>query len=112
MSFWIPISINLDEKICFIWSIVGFSYLIAKEKVRIVEIAKDELSRYIELEEILGIETQFHNPLKDLPIQNQHPKETLIKELGRKRIKLSFHELSVMNEATIWYFHAGIGLQG
>lgn len=53
----------------------------AKEKARIVEIAKDELSRYIELEEILGIETQFHNPLKDLPIQNQQDIETAAESL-------------------------------
>lgn len=39
-----------------------------KEKNRIVEIAKNELSRYIELEEILGIETKFHNPLDGMAI--------------------------------------------
>ncbi|GAB2612099.1 helix-turn-helix domain-containing protein [Belliella aquatica] len=42
----------------------------AKEKNRIVEIAKNELSRYIELEEILGIETKFHNPLEEMPINS------------------------------------------
>ncbi|MBS9525663.1 ImmA/IrrE family metallo-endopeptidase [Litoribacter alkaliphilus] len=42
-----------------------------KEKNRIVEIAKNELSRYIELEEILGIETKFHNPLHNMPINSQ-----------------------------------------
>lgn len=43
-----------------------------KEKTRIVEIAKDELTRYVELEEILGIETKFHNPLLNISIQSQH----------------------------------------
>jgi Zn-dependent peptidase ImmA (M78 family)/transcriptional regulator with XRE-family HTH domain len=42
----------------------------AKEKHRIVEIAKNELSRYIELEEILGIETKFHNPLEGIAIHS------------------------------------------
>ncbi|WP_192348803.1 helix-turn-helix domain-containing protein [Algoriphagus sp. Y33] len=43
----------------------------AKERVRIVEIVKDELRRYLELEEILGIETAFHNPLAELTISSQ-----------------------------------------
>lgn len=38
-----------------------------KEQCRIVESAKDILSRYLELEEILGIETVFDNPLKNFP---------------------------------------------
>jgi len=42
----------------------------SKEKSRIVEIAKNELSRYIELEEILGIETKFENPLKSIVIDS------------------------------------------
>ncbi len=40
----------------------------AKEKSRIVEITRDILRRYIELEEILGIETQLDNPLKSFSI--------------------------------------------
>ncbi|SDZ23376.1 MULTISPECIES: helix-turn-helix domain-containing protein [Rhodonellum] len=43
----------------------------AKERSRIVEIAKDELGRYLELEQILGIETQFVNPLQNMPIRSQ-----------------------------------------
>ncbi|WP_158860970.1 helix-turn-helix domain-containing protein [Lunatibacter salilacus] len=42
----------------------------AKEKNRIVEIAKNKLSRYIELEEILGIETKLHNPLDGMAINS------------------------------------------
>lgn len=39
-----------------------------KEQNKIVEHTKDVLSRYIELEEILGLETNFKNPLKDFPV--------------------------------------------
>jgi Zn-dependent peptidase ImmA (M78 family)/DNA-binding XRE family transcriptional regulator len=53
----------------------------AKERSRIEEVAKDELSRYIELEEILGIETKFDNPLKDIPINNQDDIEKAAEEL-------------------------------
>jgi Zn-dependent peptidase ImmA (M78 family)/DNA-binding XRE family transcriptional regulator len=38
-----------------------------KEQNKIVESTKDVLSRYLELEEILGIETNFENPLKTFP---------------------------------------------
>jgi Zn-dependent peptidase ImmA (M78 family) len=46
------------------------SLFTAKERNRIVEIAKDELGRYLELEQILGIETRFENPLIDFKIQS------------------------------------------
>jgi len=39
----------------------------AKEEIRIEELTKDYLSRYLEIEEILGIKVSFVNPLKDLP---------------------------------------------
>jgi Zn-dependent peptidase ImmA (M78 family)/transcriptional regulator with XRE-family HTH domain len=39
-----------------------------KEQHRIVEYTKDVLSRYLELEEILGLETNFKNPLKDFSV--------------------------------------------
>lgn len=58
----------------------------AKERTRIVEIAKDELGRYLELEQILGIETRFNNPIGNLPIRTQEnielAAETLRKEWG------------------------------
>jgi Zn-dependent peptidase ImmA (M78 family) len=53
----------------------------AKERVRIVEIAKDELRRYLELEEILGIETAFHNPLEDFSISSQEDIEAAAEKL-------------------------------
>jgi Zn-dependent peptidase ImmA (M78 family)/DNA-binding XRE family transcriptional regulator len=39
-----------------------------KEQNKIVEFTKDLLSRYLELEEIIGIETEFRNPLESFPI--------------------------------------------
>ena len=39
-----------------------------KEQNKVVESTKDILSRYLELEEIIGIETKFENPLKNFPI--------------------------------------------
>lgn len=39
----------------------------AKEENRILEHAKDYLSRYLELEQLLNIETSFINPLEDFP---------------------------------------------
>ena len=41
----------------------------AKEKNRIMEITRDALRRYIELEEILGIDSQFDNPLRDISVR-------------------------------------------
>lgn len=41
----------------------------AKEKSRIMEITRDKLRRYIELEEIVGIDSQLDNPLKDVSIR-------------------------------------------
>jgi len=43
----------------------------AKERTRIVEIAKNELGRYLELEQILGIETRFENPIPHISISSQ-----------------------------------------
>jgi Predicted Zn peptidase len=39
-----------------------------KEQKKIIEHTKDVLSRYLELEGILGLETSFKNPLKDFPV--------------------------------------------
>ena len=36
-----------------------------------MEIAKDELGRYLELEQILGIETKFENPIQNITIRSQ-----------------------------------------
>jgi len=42
----------------------------AKEETRVIEQTKDYLSRYIELEEIIGIQENFKNPLASLPAIN------------------------------------------
>ncbi len=42
------------------------SKLTVKEKNRILEISKDFLSRYIEIEELLGIKSEFVNPLEEI----------------------------------------------
>lgn len=51
-----------------------------------MEIAKDELDRYLELEQILGIEIRFVNPIGNIQIQSQvdieHAAETLRKDWG------------------------------
>ena len=56
----------------------------AKEKARIVEIARDELRRYVELEEILGIETKFDNPLEGFSVNNQKDIELAAEKLRKK----------------------------
>jgi Zn-dependent peptidase ImmA (M78 family)/DNA-binding XRE family transcriptional regulator len=38
----------------------------SKEQIRIVEVVKDKVSRYLEIESILNIRTEFENPLKGL----------------------------------------------
>jgi Zn-dependent peptidase ImmA (M78 family) len=55
----------------------------AKERTRIVEIAKDELGRYLELEQILGIETRFENSLKNISIQSQNDIELAAETLRK-----------------------------
>lgn len=47
----------------------------AKEKTKIIELSRDALRRYIELEEILGIESEFTNPLKDYKIKSKEDVE-------------------------------------
>lgn len=65
----------------------------AKEKTRIVEIARDGLRRYVELEEILGIETKFENPLKGFPVNSKEDIEVASEKL-RKHWKLGMDAIS------------------
>lgn len=44
----------------------------AKEESKIVEQTRDYLSRYLELEEILGLENNFENPLEDFPAVTEY----------------------------------------
>lgn len=47
----------------------------AKERSRIIEIARDTLRRYIELEDIMGIDSQLDNPLRYFPIHQDHAQQ-------------------------------------
>lgn len=71
--------------------------LSVKENQQIVEQTKDFLERYIELEEILGIENRFNNHLADLPIKSNEDVEHLVKQL-RKDWKLGNDPLFNMVE--------------
>ena len=54
----------------------------AKEENKIIEDVKDKLSRYLELEEILSIQTRFENPLKDIePINSFDQVEAAAKKV-------------------------------
>ena len=65
----------------------------AKEEKMIIEEARDYLSRYIELEEILGINSSFKNPIKNLsPIGSIADIENAASEL-RKEWKLGIEPL-------------------
>jgi len=44
----------------------------AKEEHKVIEQTREYLSRYLELEEILGIAQEFTNPLKDFPAVSHH----------------------------------------
>lgn len=59
----------------------------AKEKTQIIELSRDLLRRYIELEEILGIDIQFDNPLNDHKIETNEDVERAA-ELLREAWKL------------------------
>lgn len=57
----------------------------AKEEYRIIEEVKDKLSRYLELEGILNIQTQFVNPLGDIgEIHSFEQVETAANKLREK----------------------------
>lgn len=54
----------------------------AKEEYKILEHAKDHLSRYLELEQLLNIETKFQNPLKDMdPVKTINDIEEAVKKV-------------------------------
>lgn len=55
-----------------------------KEKRKIVEIAKDTIRRYIELEDVLGLEYQFENPVKNLEIKSYRDVEKAAEQCREK----------------------------
>lgn len=53
----------------------------AKEKIKIIEKTRETVSRYIELEDIIGIKMDFINPLKSIEINSYDDVEKAAEEL-------------------------------
>lgn len=90
----------------------------AKEENRIIEEVKDKLSRYLELEELLAIETGFINPLKEEDeIHSFEQIEKAAKKL-REKWKLGqdpiFNSIELLedNHIKIIEVHAGDSFDG
>lgn len=90
----------------------------AKEENRIIEQTKDFLSRYLELEEIIGLATEFNNPLADLPeIKTQQEAEAAAERvreawcLGMDPISNTV-ELLEDNHIKVIEFEADLGFDG
>jgi len=47
-----------------------------KEKNKVIELTRDKLERYIELEDLLALPNNFHNPIKDFEINSAEDIET------------------------------------
>lgn len=57
----------------------------AKEETKVAEITREYLSRYLELEEILGIRLDYKNPLESQPVISQYEQvNTAAAELRKK----------------------------
>jgi Zn-dependent peptidase ImmA (M78 family)/DNA-binding XRE family transcriptional regulator len=57
----------------------------AKEEMKILEMVKEYLERYLELEEIIGLDPEFENPLKDIdPITSNEDVEKAASTLRKK----------------------------
>lgn len=69
-----------------------------KEESRIQEQTKDYLSRYIEIEEILGIKTEFVNPLNDFPRVSTYSHVNAAANLLRERWDLGTNAISNIPE--------------
>lgn len=70
----------------------------AKEESRIQEQTKDYLSRYLEIEEILGIKTEFVNPLEDFPKVSTYAHVNAAAELLRDKWNLGSIAISNIAE--------------
>jgi Zn-dependent peptidase ImmA (M78 family)/transcriptional regulator with XRE-family HTH domain len=66
----------------------------AKEETRIKEQTKDYLSRYLELEDLLGIKAPFVNPLKDYPKVSDYGNVNAAADLLREKWNLGTNALS------------------
>lgn len=70
----------------------------AKEESRIQEQTKDYLSRYLEIEEILGIKTEFVNPLNGFPKVSSYANVNAAAELLRDKWNLGLIAISNIAE--------------
>ncbi|SEJ02345.1 Zn-dependent peptidase ImmA, M78 family [Dyadobacter sp. SG02] len=71
--------------------------LSARDENRIIEQAREYLSRYLELEEILGLENHFVNPLKDFGVVASF--EDVCRAAGRVREQWGLGNSAVVNIA-------------
>jgi Zn-dependent peptidase ImmA (M78 family) len=69
-----------------------------KEESRIQEQTKDYLSRYIEIEEVLGIQTEFVNPLNSFPKVSEYSHVNEAANLLREKWKLGTNAISNIPE--------------
>lgn len=76
----------------------------AKEETRIIEETRDYLSRYLELEEILGIQESFVHPLKDFQEVRSFEEVNEAAKLVREKWKLGW--ASISNVAELLEDHA------
>lgn len=70
----------------------------AKEEIRIKEQTKDYLSRYLEIEDILGIKVDFVNPLKDYPAVTEYANVNQAANLLREKWNLGSNAISNIAE--------------
>lgn len=70
----------------------------SKEENRIQEQTKDYLSRYIEIEEILGIQSEFVNPLKGFPRVSEYTHVNEAANLLREKWDLGSNAISNIPE--------------
>lgn len=70
----------------------------SKEESRIQEQTKDYLSRYLEIEDMLGIKTEFVNPLEDFPKVSSYPNVNAAANMLRDKWDLGSNALSNIAE--------------
>jgi Zn-dependent peptidase ImmA (M78 family)/DNA-binding XRE family transcriptional regulator len=70
----------------------------SKEESRIQEQTKDYLSRYLEIEDMLGIKTEFVNPLEGFPKVSSYPNVNAAANMLRDKWNLGSNALSNIAE--------------
>ena len=90
----------------------------AKEENRIIERTKDFLSRYLELEEIIGLSSEFTNPLSNIDLVSTQDEAETAAEMVRKAWRLGMDpisntvELLEDNHIKVIEFEADLGFDG